>query len=238
MAAAHALLALPLLAWNSSVRLATGNASHTSSEGVVYAAMLQEADRSGDVAMSMGPCGTKLVGQRLAADERLISSANLPASVLAGWFDPCPARWTISAVLDPARRFSRAIAAQLVAAYTLLIGVEWFLVGSFPLVQPVRWWREPGAVITTCFIAGSLPLLLLDAVGFYQWRSSGAYAPLVASTAVAVVADSMAVLMVLSWSAWGLLIVSRTLMRLSRAVARREVPESRNPGLARASKRT
>jgi hypothetical protein len=35
-------------------------------------------------------------------------------------------------------------------ALCILIVVQWLIIGSLPLIQPRRWWAEPGAFITTC----------------------------------------------------------------------------------------
>jgi hypothetical protein len=226
LAGIHLGLALPLLVWNAGVRLATGEVSQAWPDAVVHATMLQEADQSGEVAKSMGPCARRFVGERLSADERLISAANLPASIVAGWFDSCPARWTISAVVDPAHEYSRGIAAELIAVYAALIGLQWFLVGGFPLVQTVRWWREPGAIITTCFAAGALPMLAFDAAGALRGAGAGAYAPTVSSSAAAIFADSMSVMMVLSWSGWALLILARVLQRARSMLQRHSIPSA------------
>lgn len=223
LAGIHLGLALPLLVWNSGMRLATGGVSQTWPEPVVHAAMLQEADQSGSVAMSMGPCGRKFVGEPLRADERLLSSANLPASIAAGWFDPCPARWTVSAIVNPAHEYSGRIAEELVGVYAALIALEWFLVGAFPLVRPDRWWLEPGAITTACFGAGALPMLVFDALGASHGMGSGAFAPTVSSNVAAIFANAMSVLMVLSWSWWALLIVTRLLRRVRGALRRRVI---------------
>jgi len=60
----------------------------------------------------------------------------------------------------------------------LLIAVQWFLIGSFPLIRSTRWWAEPSAFITLCTTIGSGIALLpvIDVLGrlavlfaFFGW---------------------------------------------------------------------
>jgi ACR3 family arsenite efflux pump ArsB len=38
------------------------------------------------------------------------------------------------------------------ATFLLLIAIQWLIHGGLPLVQPRRWWEEPGACITACTV--------------------------------------------------------------------------------------
>jgi len=79
------------------------------------------------------------------------------AVALSGWQQVCPPRWSIAGKLKinydwvqapstiPARR-------KVGLGFGLLIAVQWILVGGLPLIQPKRWWAEPGAFITCCTV--------------------------------------------------------------------------------------
>jgi hypothetical protein len=91
--------------------------------------------------------------------QKLPRFVNLPAAVLSGWQQECPAGWSLAGHLRvgyfwveppsmvPARR-------AVDWGFAFLIAIQWVLVGGFPLVQPKRWWREPGAFIAICAVLG------------------------------------------------------------------------------------
>ena len=53
---------------------------------------------------------------------------------------------------------------RIAAGLFALIPIQWFFVGGIPLIQPGRWWREPGAFITLCTL-GSFVLVLIFTTG-------------------------------------------------------------------------
>jgi hypothetical protein len=66
-------------------------------------------------------------------------------------------------------------------ALCLMIAIQWFLIGGFPLRQPGRWWDEPGAFITANnFVAACIAIIpvidglarfpaLIALVGWLWW---------------------------------------------------------------------
>jgi hypothetical protein len=104
-----------------------------------------------DDGVSFSPCSmTDIFSLR----EQIVINANLPAVFLTGWRNPCPANWTLSGMLHPNdwRSFmpsSLAVQRKVDAALLLLIALQWFLLGAFPIMGP-RKWREPGMFITLC----------------------------------------------------------------------------------------
>ena len=68
----------------------------------------------------------------------------------------CPPRWSVASMLGRKRLGADFSDANLKAmrrvdlALCVLIAVQWFLIGSLPLIQARRWWAEPGAFITVC----------------------------------------------------------------------------------------
>jgi len=105
---------------------------------------------------------------------------NIPAATLAQWEQVCPAKWSLAGMLKvgydwfpkpsaiPARR-------KVDCGFGLLIAVQWFLVGSLPLIRPKRWWLEPGAFIACCAVIGLLILplarlpALLAVLAWFWW---------------------------------------------------------------------
>jgi hypothetical protein len=57
------------------------------------------------------------------------------------------------------------------------IAAQWFLIGTFPLSHPRRWWLEPGALITfstppvaaLAFIPGEVSRLIFPLVALVVW---------------------------------------------------------------------
>jgi hypothetical protein len=46
------------------------------------------------------------------------------------------------------------------AGLCLLIAIQWFFMGAFPLARSRRWWADPGAFITACAVlAGAIALI-------------------------------------------------------------------------------
>lgn len=92
---------------------------------------------------------------------RVVRNVNLPVVVLTGWSSVCPAPWTFAGLLhievlpqsmDSERRIDLVLC--------LVIPIQWFLLGGFPLIKPRRWWLEPGAIITICALAAFLLFLI------------------------------------------------------------------------------
>ncbi|MGD0348289.1 MAG: hypothetical protein ABSA85_16115 [Terracidiphilus sp.] len=90
-------------------------------------------------------------------------SVNLPATALSGWGQDCPSRWTLAGRLNDGYPWSASTIPsrrEVCWGFGLLIAAQWFLVGGFPLIQPKRWWAEPGAFITCCAVTGFGPALI------------------------------------------------------------------------------
>jgi len=86
----------------------------------------------------------------------VVQWVNLPAFALSGWWEQCPAHWTLSGMLHVGyswpTRATMPLSRGVAAGFGSLIVVQWILVGAFPLVHPKRWWLEPGAFITCCAV--------------------------------------------------------------------------------------
>jgi hypothetical protein len=112
--------------------------------------------------VTFSPCG---LWASIPVQESVVQSGNLPAAIVSGWRVECPPRWSVARMLgvndsgflsDVNLRAMRRVDVAL----CLLIATQWFLIGSLPLVQPKRWWSEPGAFITACTAIGSAIALI------------------------------------------------------------------------------
>lgn len=119
--------------------------------------------------VSFNPC--ELWGHT-PVQESVVQLGNIPAFVVSQWRTDCPPKWSVARMLgvndtgllsDPNFRAMRRVDVAL----CLIIAVQWLLIGSFPLIQPKRWWAEPAAFITTCTaIASGIALIPgLDVLG-------------------------------------------------------------------------
>jgi hypothetical protein len=85
--------------------------------------------------------------------ERVLVSSELPVAIFSGWNEECPAGWTVAGLIGiDARHRTRAMAVRSSAAFSLLIAIQWLILGGLPLIAPRRWWAEPGACITACTV--------------------------------------------------------------------------------------
>jgi hypothetical protein len=105
------------------------------------------------------PCGMTSSGEFKPA--AIVRSANLPSTIFVGWRAICPEDWTIAGMLHLSlRRPSLAVTRQLNLALGLLIPVQWFIVGGFPLIRPKRWWWEPSTFITLCTLTALVMVII------------------------------------------------------------------------------
>lgn len=113
-------------------------------------------------AVGFNPC---VLWHHDPAQMYVVQFGNLPAFVLTQWRVPCPAGWSVAAALgvQVAKLNSEAdfkAMRRVALALCLLIAIQWFLMGGFPLVRPKRWWTEPGAFITACTVIASIVALI------------------------------------------------------------------------------
>lgn len=88
-----------------------------------------------------------------STEERVLNGADLPAVTFSGWRFVCPSRWTLSGMLhiDGWTHSRESLTAQkkVDAGLVLLIAIQWYFIGAFPMKGP-KSWREPGMFITIC----------------------------------------------------------------------------------------
>jgi hypothetical protein len=106
--------------------------------------------------VSFSPCN---LWGRPDVQESVVQAGNLPVALAAQWRVACPPKWSIARMLGVneeaiSETNIRTMRRVDVALYLLIAG-QWFLMGSFPLIETRRWWTEPGAFITACTAIGS-----------------------------------------------------------------------------------
>jgi hypothetical protein len=131
----------------------------------------------------------------LSWQEKILASSELPATIVSGWNSDCPARWTTAGLIGiDIRHHSRKQEIASSTAFSLLVALQWLAVGSLPLIQPRRWWLEPGAFNTTAtlIVVGLIAIgKLIDALG-----SDGVL------VVVGMPAFAILFLVALTWVAW------------------------------------
>ncbi|MGD0292450.1 MAG: hypothetical protein ABSB30_01215 [Terracidiphilus sp.] len=116
-----------------------------------------DATQEGET-VSFRPCGMWV---EYSPQFYIVQFANIPAFILTDWQDECPPYWTLSGILH-ADREHRTVKSQrqVDIGLVIIIALQWFLLGGFPLIQPRRWWWEPGAFITLCTLAAFVIVLI------------------------------------------------------------------------------
>ncbi len=151
LAVINLAVAIPVVLWADS--LVAAHAAEMR-EREQHARTVTQPSSGQSVALSFDPCTTI---DEYSAKENVLISANPIAITLTDWRAPCPGRWTLAGMLHAdgwayspsAQRTQRKVDAGLL----LLIALQWFLLGAFPIKGPRRW-REPGMFITICSTLG------------------------------------------------------------------------------------
>lgn len=142
------------------------------------------------------PCDEGGIIDRAAPPgELVVGAANAPAVLLVGWHEPCAQPTALDQLVE--KRYGRTRRAEIliVIIQCFAFVMLWLVVGALPLVQPQRWWLEPGAFVTTITIPAGLASLLIPDGWALQ-------VPVVDAAAMA-----LGWVLILTWTGWlGLLI--------------------------------
>jgi hypothetical protein len=84
-------------------------------------------------------------------EEKIVGFANLPVALLTGWHQPCTSYSGLTAIVE-SQLGTSTCASEITISIILcvLVFIQWFMVGGFPIVRPRRWWLEPATLITIC----------------------------------------------------------------------------------------
>ncbi|MGA8086699.1 MAG: hypothetical protein WCA10_05285 [Terracidiphilus sp.] len=132
------------------------------SSGEVSAAPTKIVQAQEEQTVTFSPCG---LWANIPAQESVVQVGNLPVFIVSQWRESCPAKWSISRMLgvDDGWLISDAnfkAMRRVDLVLCVLIAVQWFLVGGFPLRQSNHWWAEPGAFITANnFVAACIAII-------------------------------------------------------------------------------
>jgi len=130
----------------------------------------------GEQTVSFPPCGMWV---HYPPQVVVLQGADMPALALAGWEMECPLHWSIAGKLRgisewPPSPSWMATQRQVDVGFGLLIALQWFLMGAFPLLR-TRGWREllrdPGSFITVCSVSAALFALIPSIDGVSQLPS-------------------------------------------------------------------
>lgn len=135
---------------------------HVQAEQHPSAHLLRPAAWQEGQIVAFDPCDGGFVDDAVNPEQRIVQFANLPAWVVTGWGEGCPARWTLAGLLHRNRNSIAASRSEfaLASILCLLISLQWLLIGGFPLVRARRWLAEPGTLITICSVAAGALVLL------------------------------------------------------------------------------
>lgn len=165
LAGIHVVVAGSLLAWQESEywRYLRIDLLRQSPASLKLATFQEEQT------LTFNPCADDGVWDgEMSPQERISGMANLPVALLTGWHEPCTSPDFLDSRVESflssmaGTRFHRTRGSEILILVILcaLVAVEWLLVGGFPLMQPRRWWLEPGALITICTLVGTVLALI------------------------------------------------------------------------------
>jgi hypothetical protein len=101
----------------------------------------------------------------------VVQGADMPSVALAGWEDDCPPHWTLAGRLRgkttwPPTPLWMEMQRKIDAGLCLIIVMQWFLMGGFPLVRTQKWWADPASFITACAVLAAAIALIPVVDGF------------------------------------------------------------------------
>jgi hypothetical protein len=152
LAGINLAVAMPLVLWTESMDAAfMRDREHYAPKAAAVGSPTAKSDEGSNAqteGVSFDPCHMIV---ELSTQERVLISANFPAVALTEWRSLCPARWTLAGMLHAGgwvpTPSSVVAQRQVDAGLLLLIALQWFLLGAFPIKGPWKW-REPGMFIT------------------------------------------------------------------------------------------
>jgi hypothetical protein len=142
-AAIHLAIAIPIIISLEISDFATRSEHHPYKPKLVFS-----SQETGTVMLD--PCG---FANEFNRKQGVVVFANLPAFIPTEWSIRCPSRWTVAGILGVKRGWAATpddLSAQrkVDALFILLIALQWFLIGSFPLKPSARFIAQPEWFIT------------------------------------------------------------------------------------------
>lgn len=198
LASIHFVIATSLILWVSVPRYSSEKTHSLNPARTLQLAAYQEEGQT----VEFSSCE---LWRYITWQEKVLVTSELPVAIFSGWNEECPAGWTVAGLIGiDARHHTRAREVASSAAFSLLIAIQWFILGGLPLVQPRQWWKEPGACITTCTAIEVLLLTIVTGI-----ETSGIDAVL---AAVGLLASVPFLVVLCTWLYWLALLLWRTII--------------------------
>ena len=153
LAAIHVAIAIAMILLVHAELHCISDRSRTEPVASLRLAAWQEEEQT----VSFSPCD--FYG-RPNPPETVVMMVNPFVEEVVGWAEFCPVSWTLAGRLGLKAKCGSVANPTLAAALCIFIFVQWFLIGSFPLIRPKRWWLEPGAFISLCACLGAAICLI------------------------------------------------------------------------------
>jgi hypothetical protein len=150
LAGIHFVAAGSLIAWKEALEWPYLRHSKSLQQNLAFRLVAWQEDQT----ITFDPCG---FWRSIPLQVTVAQIGELPAAILTGWGADCPDPRTLYGILHqgPAKNTPRERMIVL-AAFVILIPLQWLAIGGFPLNRPRRWWIEPGAFITAYMVGASL----------------------------------------------------------------------------------
>lgn len=173
LAGIHFVLTGSLLAWEES-----GYWRYIKSEQLGPSPVRMElaAFQEEEQTISFNPCADDGSWWReMSPQEKISGMENLPVALITGWHQPCSSPDLLDSTVERflssinKTRFHRTRGSEILilAVLSVLVAVQWMFVGGYPLIQPRRWWLEPGAFITICTLVATALVPIPHVAHFY-----------------------------------------------------------------------
>lgn len=96
------------------------------------------------------PCEGWIWDGAMPPNQTILAYADLPVGMITGGHEPCNTPTQLDRMVQT--YYGKTHKSEVLTLIILCsaIAVQWFLLGAFPLIHPIRWWLEPGALITVC----------------------------------------------------------------------------------------
>jgi hypothetical protein len=151
LAGIHLAVATAMMVWDEASAWQHLTAVGASTQLHLRAAAWQE-----ELSFQFNPCTRDVFDAEPSMPAMIATLANVPVGLITGGHAACSSRSVLDRTVQSRfGRGSRVSELVICALLWVLIPVQWFLVGGFPLVRPKRWWLEPGAFITACTVASA-----------------------------------------------------------------------------------
>jgi len=157
----HLAIAVAMFVWNEAGYWHMFRSATQPSRSILQLAALQE-----DMTVEFSPCAPGgFIDRETSPMELILGSQSVPLVFAGIGHAPCEAASPFDRFVESRLGIRTKRSEAAIGVVTCLaIAIQWLLVGGLPLIQPRRWWLEPGAFITACVVGMTNVLLLAGAL--------------------------------------------------------------------------